>query len=247
MHKGEKIMQIFKPLSISFVFCLLTIVVCRGQDSDSLDLVSYYDSTKIDVRHFNEAQVEKLKEDPKLTYSADRASITVWQQLWWFFLELIDALFSETASTSAGRFLIYIIAIVVLVFIIIRVLKIESFKIFYSRPDLPVISHSVIEENIHEMDLDKAMEDALRRKDFRAAIRLTFLQALKALSDKHLIYWEPGKTNRDYLNELQSADLKKGFYTINYYFEYAWYGNFTVDDKLYEDVRKAFSDWKTRV
>lgn len=212
--------------------------------AQTTDSFTTYDSTEITVRHFDETKLQQLQNDPQLTYSADRASVSLWQQLWWFFMEIIGELFDETASSDVGRLLIYILAVVLLVFIIIRVLKIESLKLFFSKPDDTLVDHTVIEENIHEMDFNKLMEEALRKNDYRVAIRLTFLLALKLLSDKHLVYWEPGKTNHDYMNELQSKEIKKGFTRLNYYFEYAWYGNFTVDDRLYKEVNKTFGDWK---
>jgi hypothetical protein len=128
-----------------------------------------------------------------------------------------------------------------------RLLKIDALKMFYGRADKVTINHSIIEENIHEMDFEKLIQEALARKEYRLAIRLLFLHGLKLLADRHHITWEPGKTNHDYLNELTSKELKTGFNELNFYFEYAWYGNFVITDELYNRVTDIFNNWKINI
>jgi hypothetical protein len=67
---------------------------------------------------------------------------------------------------------------------------------------------------------------------------------LKMLTDANHVRWEPGKTNHDYLYELKRSDLKSGFRQLSYYFEYAWYGNFSITPELYKKVSGLFNDWK---
>jgi hypothetical protein len=67
------------------------------------------------------------------------------------------------------------------------------------------------------------------------------------LADKRFIRWEQGKTNHDYLAELTQQDLKTGFNELNYYFEYAWYGNFAVNHNLFLKVQDVFREWQNRM
>ena len=118
---------------------------------------------------------------------------------------------------------------------------------FYGVSKTSAVKYAVLEENIHEMDFDKLVQEALSKKEFRLAIRLTFLHGLKLLSDRQHIYWEPGKTNHDYLDELKAPELKSDFAKLNYYFEWAWYGNFKVSQDTFNHVKDLFNHWKTKI
>ena len=118
---------------------------------------------------------------------------------------------------------------------------------FYSGEGSGTFRHNVLDENIHEMDFEKLIEEAAAKKDYRGGVRLLFLYALKMLSDKNHIHWDQGKTNHDYIDELKQDELKPGFSDLNYYFEYAWYGNFKVNAETFDHVRDIFKTWKTSI
>ncbi|MFZ6010596.1 MAG: hypothetical protein ACOYXT_09630 [Bacteroidota bacterium] len=210
------------------------------------DSTAQTDVTIIDVRHFDDKVIQDLKSDRELNYSADRATISLWERMWRWLAQLINALFSETASTDWGRFAIYVIAVVILTYVIMRVMKIDAFNLFAGK-NTGAADYTVLDENIHEMNFEKLISEALSKKDYRLVIRLFFLHSLKLLSDKQLIHWEPGKTNVDYQNELQVAELKKGFNELGFYFQYAWYGNFAVSDEMLARVKEKYTDWKTKL
>jgi hypothetical protein len=105
----------------------------------------------------------------------------------------------------------------------------------------------VLEEDIHSLDFEKLIREAVQQQQYRLAIRLLFLQALKLLADHHHIHWQPGKTNHDYLEELTDDRLRSGFSELNFYFEYAWYGNFTISPKLFAKVAAVYENWKSTV
>lgn len=102
-------------------------------------------------------------------------------------------------------------------------------------------------ENIHEMDFEKLIQEATARQDFRQGTRLILLYALRLLSDQHLIQWEAGKTNHDYVNEIEAQELKTGLNEISFYFDYAWYGNFTVSPEAFEKVQATFDAWRQKL
>ncbi len=250
-------MRIFKLIHLFAItiFCLASLSG-RGAnqqdstfvDSDSLSIRS--SEIVVDTvvhRQFDKEKVEKLKNDDELTYSLDKATVSLWDRFWRWFGRVLEDLFSGTRDASWGRFLVYAGMTLLLMYVIFRLLKIDALKMFYGRADSGSMKYTVLEENIHEMNFEKLIEEAKSRKDYRLAIRLIFLFSLKMLSDKHHIYWEPGKTNHDYLNELQTKELKSGLRELNYYFEYAWYGNFAVNASLFTTVNNTFSTWRTKI
>ena len=57
------------------------------------------------------------------------------------------------------------------------------------------------------------------------------------------------KTGADYpayVQELKQTDLKDGFADLSTYFEYAWYGNFKVTPQIFDNMRSAFHDLRTK-
>jgi hypothetical protein len=172
---------------------------------------------------------------------------TLWdrfkQWLGWLFASLFD-----TASTTGiGKILLYVLAVVVIIIVIMTLLRVNAFKVFYSGADQARQNYSVFHENIHEMDFDKLIQEAVEQNKLRHATRLVFLYALKILSDKHLIDFNPGKTNHDYVEELSSPELKTGFNELSFYFDYAWYGNFSITEAQFNKIRMVFNEWRSKV
>ena len=159
----------------------------------------------------------------------------------------MDSLFTGAVTTNWGRVFSYILGLVLVIVLIMMILRVNAFKVFYSGQGASTIPYHALDENIHEMDFDKLIQEAIAGGDYRKGIRLLFLNSLKMLADKNFIHWEQGKTNHDYLSELTAADLKEGFNELNYYFEYAWYGNFAVNHEMFLKVQHAFTDWRQRI
>jgi len=205
-----------------------------------------YDSSIVDTRSFDKTKLEKLKADPELDYGRSPAAINLWERFKIWLNNWLSRLLTAVENANWFNILLTILAIVVVVYVILRLLKVDAFTMFYAGKKAP-IAHGVIDEDIHAMDFEKLIREALSKKEFRLAIRLLFLQSLKLLADKNHILWQPGKTNHDYLEELTAQQLKTGFNELNFYFEYAWYGNFTINEGLYQKVDSIFKEWKTNV
>lgn len=205
------------------------------------------DSSRVTPLSFDSTLLQQLKSDPDLQY---REQPTVGESLWTRFqrwlADWIASILDSATNTNWGRVLTYLFAFVCLVIITMMVMKVNAFRIFFGDKAVP-LQHQVIDENIHEMDFERLIQEALARKDYRLGVRLLFLHALKILSDKNQIHWMQGKTNRDYLNELSSGEVRQGFSQLSYFFEYAWYGNFAITDGMYARVRQIFDSWKRTI
>ena len=239
----------------------------RGQEPDSVivaadSVYSYLGNTLDDIedsrgaadsfpvkpRSFDHQSLEELKADPDLSY---RETPTVAESLWDRLLALlgdfIDSLFRNAMSTNWGRVFSFAIGLVLIVALIMMLLRVNAFKIFYKGEGESVVPYNVLDENIHEMNFDSLIAEAVAKHDFRTGIRLLFLKGLKILADKNFVQWEHGKTNHDYLAELKKGELKNGFIELNYYFEYTWYGNFFVNYETFKKVQQIFTDWSGRI
>lgn len=219
-----------------------------GLTDDKPDSQARPDSTKVTPRDFNQAILEDLKSDPGLQYKeAPTIAESILDRFIRWINQLLDSLFRNAIATNWGRIFSYGIGVIVLVVLIMMILKVNAFNVFYSGQGASTIAYNILDENIHEMDFDKLIQEAIDQHDYRKGIRLLFLNSLKMLSDKNFVHWEQGKTNHDYLTELTAADLKSGFNELNFYFEYAWYGNFTINREMFLKVQGIFTNWSGKV
>jgi hypothetical protein len=207
------------------------------------DTLVRYDDTQVDVRKTADGKIDDLKQDPDLDYTITPTVESVWSRILWFIASLFLSMLSDADEGGWLKYLIWGIGIAILMYVIMRLLKIDALRVFYSGEGKS-ITYTALDENIHEMDFDKLISKAVAAGDYRLAIRLQFLQALKILSDKHLIHWQPGKTNHDYMMELGKSNLRTGFTELNEYFEYAWYGNFPIAPELFGKVQNIFNTWR---
>lgn len=217
-------------------------------DQKSTARVAPIDTTLIDVRSISDGTMEGLRKDSDLRY---KAPPTIAENLFDRFLmwlgRLINKFFNFSVDTPSGRFIIYVITAIVVGLIIFFILKSTAFRVFLANKRVAPDGVEYEDENIHEMDFEALMNQALHAKDYRRGIRLIFLSALKMLSDRELIQWEQGKTNHEYMSELKQAELVEGFHQMNYYFDYAWYGDFNVTEDTFNRVQSIFSIWKTKL
>lgn len=248
--------------------CILVGGIAFAQDADSIvsttdssytyddgynddaqpDSTAPPDSTIVESRNFDDKLLDDLKSDPSLRYKEPpTVAESIWDRFILWIGQLLEAIFEGAVTTNWGRVFAWVIGIVVLVVVIMMILKVNAFKVFYSGEGGGNFAHTVLDENIHEMDFEKLIQEAMAKNDFRTGVRLVFLYSLKMLSDKNLIHWDQGKTNHDYLNELSAAELKTGFNELNYYFEYAWYGNFMISREMFAHVQGIFNEWKAKL
>ena len=93
---------------------------------------------------------------------------------------------------------------------------------------------------IPKTELERLLEEALKKKDFRKAVRIYYLFILKDLSEKQWINWEKQKTNMHYVLEMQSKTESKSFGTVVTYFEFIWYGKRQISEAQFKMVQPNF-------
>ena len=103
------------------------------------------------------------------------------------------------------------------------------------------MGYSITQEDIHGIDFEKEISDAVTADNYRLAVRLLYLQTLKKLSDAGLIAWRIDKTNFSYLNELKQADFYLSFQRLTTQFENNWYGHLPLDKSEYSEVSREFA------
>ncbi len=202
------------------------------------------DTLQVQPRKFDESKLNELRKDKDFDYSqAPTVGESLWERFWRWLKEILAKILRGAVTTDWGRVLLYAGCLAVLVVVVMALLKVDAFKVFFKGADVSSVA-GVFHEDIHAMDFEALIKEAVEQNDFRNAVRLVFLYSLKLLADGQHIQWQPGKTNHDYLDELETQELKTGLSELSFYFDYAWYGGFAVSALQFDRVQSIFKNWR---
>jgi Domain of unknown function (DUF4129) len=204
------------------------------------------DTLPVKTRAFSEKKINEFKADSDFRYGRPQEGLTPWQRFLMWIALLIQKFLYYTTQTFLGQVILYTACALLLLYVILRLLNIDA-KDLFTRTSTSKMDFKLAEENIHGLDFEKLIAQAAEKKQYRDAVRLTFLFSLKKLSDANLIKWLPGKTNDDYLHELREHPTLPRIQELRYYFDYAWYGHFEVDNETYSGVKQTFQDFTNRL
>jgi hypothetical protein len=202
------------------------------------------DSSKVDIRTFDENKIKKWRESSRYDYKTKQSWLNAaWNRFWEWIASLLGKKTKNAAENAGGgelmNALIAVGAIILLIFGLSKV----KFRTWISRKGAVVEQeYEVEEENIHEIEFDKDIKDAELDGDYRRAIRLLFLKVLKNLTDAEFIYWDPNKTNHQYLYELKGTNLYTPFVGCVNVFDRVWYGEWEIDKMYYMANKGLFED-----
>jgi hypothetical protein len=194
-------------------------------------------------RSFNEEQLRQFRESDQYAYiDQQNRGISIWERfMQWLSQQLSGLLGSGQGSNNVIEYIIIGIAALFLVYVILRLFNIDAVGLFTggSKRGQPVVFTA--EEDIHGVNYTEEIDSALQEGNYRRAVRLSYLQALKLLNDQQHIEWRRDKTNQDYLGEIRNREIREQFNSLSYYFAYAWYGNFPVTRQLYDTINQRSS------
>lgn len=238
------------------IFLLLLLYLsfnCKAQDALDTKQNSTYKFTEKDlVVDHQPLQPIRFDKEIKENYSSpdfNYEEIPPTKNAWQRFIEWLNYIFrsifnlSSPAAATAINWTLYIVSSLVIVtviyFIVKSILNKEGQWIFGKSTTKKIISYDDIERNLKNIDFEQLIKDTIKSGDYRLAIRYYYLWILKKLSEKSIIDWNPEKTNSDYLYEIKSEALKKDFAYVSYLYNYIWYGEFEVDDVIFENAKRS--------
>lgn len=143
-------------------------------------------------------------------------------------------------------------AILGAIYLIATNLKDFTFK---SNPKIEVKSEKIIEEpglkDIENIDFRTQIENCIREKNYKLATRYYYLWVIKTLSETNLIVVNIDKTNQDYAQELSrkgfvGKEKLSHFLQCTNYYEYLWFGNFTISESVFEHIENTFKEFITK-
>lgn len=206
-------------------------------------LIEKLDSSKISVRKFSEEAISDYSKQKDFIYDdVAPKTLSLWDRFWRWIWRMITELLSGKVSGPVIKYVLIAIVIVLVVYLVIKLIGLDVKLLTRKSKDVEIPFDESL-ENIHEIDFDEQLNIALQNKNYRLVVRLLYLKTLKQLTDKHLIDWQPEKTNQTYVLELANQSYRQQFVALTYQFEYIWYGEFYIDQATFESIHQSFKDF----
>jgi hypothetical protein len=206
------------------------------------------DSSKIQIRSFNAAALDKYNKAPEFNYQTELSKdASLWERFWRWFWELMERIFGgeKSGSVNPSAFVKYLLLAVVVAALLYGIIKFIGVDRIFNRESQKIdIPYGESLANIHEITFDEEIERAINQRNYRLAVRLLYLRSLKQLSDAGLIHWQIEKTNSAYLSELNNDEYRSSFTVLTRQFEYVWYGDFPIDGSSFQNLNTLFVDFK---
>ncbi len=240
-------MKIFNHiLLLFFVFCssleyLISQIADPAVPSKEFSVQDYRASTEVTLRSVDTDKIVKYKNDPDFQY--DRALIyemTIWERITEWIKNLLRTLLFTEKYSDIADIILYAVMGITLITIIFFIYRTEVRNIFSKDVNNP-ISYLEITENIHNMDFDELIAKQLNERNYRFALRLTYLKLLKVLDSIGYIKWRDYKTNHEMINQIKSKELNAALRIITFEFETVWYGGFDVDEDNYKNYISLYN------
>ena len=244
--KPNKYIYILLQLSL---FLALALPV-EAQENPAPDIAdkAMFDSAYVNVRYPEKETLARFYNDKDFLYDREPpAPVTLWDKLkFWIIKNIIGIIFAKSTA-PLWKTAFYLVFAFVLIFIIARLLKTNIQSLFYKPEAGSLIEIETPRENIKKSDFDRLISEKIKQKQYRAAVRLLYLKTLKELANKNMIRWKIDKTNIDYFKELQDSQIKKHFEEATLLYEYVWYGNFLLDEELFQRAYKVFKNFNQKL
>jgi hypothetical protein len=206
------------------------------------------DTSRVATRQFNATSLSHYSQDEDFQYEL---SVQEMQNPWEDFkMWLLQKLFSLKLVRILGQWIDYVlygIALAAFLYLIWRLLGTQNGWLFYGKGTVSNVMDGPPVENIHVLDFKSLIAQAIQSKNFREAIRLYYLFTLKQLSDRNRIVWEPFKTNADYISEYGRIQSGSQFGKLAYIYEYAWYGEFDLDENTFHQAQQSFLEFQQSI
>lgn len=206
-----------------------------------------HDRSIVKVRQPSADKLKAYRSNSEYQYGQEiKPVVSFWGELWAKIIRWLDDFFSNKSYGTTRQILAYLFIAATLVFVVLKMIGVDLVGLFTRKTAALDIPYDVLSENIHGIDFQQAIEQALNDRSYRLAVRLYYLKALKELSDKNLITWQLNKTNRRYSYEL-SEGLRPIFDDLTTQFEYVWYGDFPVNEGYFRQIRQGFDSFTEQI
>ncbi|MDU1889483.1 MAG: hypothetical protein E6767_02230 [Dysgonomonas sp.] len=201
----------------------------------------------VDFRVPDKSKIEEFQKDSRFDYKRNvERKASWWDQLKYKIFKWLGKSFGSVFDSGVVGYFVVIIIIILLCLLILKFLGIDYRSILGKKKlDTPEID--IYTENVHEMDFNSLIANAMKNRDYRLATRFLYLKNLKLLSDKEYINWQINKTNYSYQHEISNQALRSKFLENTLIFDYVWYGEFSVDETQFSEIYNKMDNFSKMI
>ncbi len=234
-----------QKLLTNLLLLLLSFVAFAQSNIDSTFEQLQSTDYPIIERSFDEGKLNTYQNDPAFQYDKEfiPPSDGLFERMWYWFLHQLDNLFRVDGVSNLWDLFKYAAFILLIAYALSRLFGMSMTNLFIKRDDAQKIDYKLVDEDIHEMDFNVLIQEAVQERNYRKAIRLYYLKSLKALTDKEIIEWKKNKTNSDYCEEIKNPRLGTNFAELSHLFDYVWYGEFDLNDQTFRETESKFQQF----
>lgn len=232
------------------LFISLSISI-SSKNSDILEPPSQMVSNRqlVEARVPDKSKIEEFKKDSRFDYAVKKqesADVSWFDRLWFSFLHFISNLFDDIASSRSLSFVVIAVAVIFVCFLLLKLFGVD-YRTLLGRNKVDIAEIDIYTENVHEMNFEQLIANALSNKDYRLVVRFLYLKSLKLLTDKQIIEWKTNKTNYSYQYEINNSDLRKKFLEATLIFDYVWYGELELEEGYFSELSSRLNDFNKMI
>ncbi len=200
------------------------------------------DTSSIKVRNFSSGTMSEYKNDPDFQYElVAEPPQSLWDRFWSWFWQKAGEILNTDAGNRIAKTIVIVVSIAILLFFIGKLTGMTRAGIFGKDSKAGQLRYSIHSEDIHDINFEAAIQQAIDDRNFRLAVRMLYLQSLKSLADRGKINWQLNKTNVAYVHELQGTAYQLIFRDLTWQFERNWYGDVPISEEEFAGVRGQFN------
>jgi hypothetical protein len=103
------------------------------------------------------------------------------------------------------------------------------------------------EDQLKALDTLKLIAKAEAQGDYKNAYRLRYLHLIKLLVLHKKISFKKEFTNHNYIAQLRHSEYVKDFATLTNYFDYYWYGDISISNERYLELKPVFDTFYNKI
>ena len=153
-------------------------------------------------------------------------------------------------SSGMGKMIVWVLLFLLIGFALFRILSADRTGLFKRRKEQPEDEgndQEVLTEDMLHTNWEEYIDKATREGNTRMAVRDSYMMLLQLLQKRQLIQYRTDKTNYDYYYELANTNLKNPFRLLTRQYEYAWYGNYPIQEEAYQEYLNTFNNLKSQL
>lgn len=147
--------------------------------------------------------------------------------------------FNRSVVGSIVLGIVVLALVTLLIYLIIRHYNAADTRL--DQPSNLEYSLEALDASMPETDLERHLRLAIARNDYRGAVRVYYIIALRKLDEAQLIEWQIDKTNQTYLFELNASIHRDTFERLTSTYEVTWYGEAYIDAEAFKRIQPLFT------